>query len=57
MTDRLETCRIFRATIPLSLLQISDLHTVPTRFYASLKNWMCNPVTYMGGIILSHIIT
>ena len=43
MTDTLETCRVYRATIPLSFLQISDLYTVPTRFYESLneKNRMC----------------
>ena len=37
MTDRLETCGVYRATIPLSLLQISDLCTVPTRFSESLN--------------------
>ena len=37
MVDRLETCRVYRATIPLSFLQISDLYTVPTRFYGSLN--------------------
>ena len=43
MIDRLETCRVYRATIPLSFLQILDLYTVPTRFSESLKdkNWMC----------------
>ena len=43
MTDRLETCRVYRATIPLSLLQISDLYTVSTRLYDLLsdKNRMC----------------
>ena len=38
MIDRLETCRVYRATIPLSFLQISDLYTLPTRFYESLKD-------------------
>ena len=37
MIERLETCRVYRATIPLSFLQISDLCTVPTRFYESLN--------------------
>ena len=37
MTDRHETCRVYRATIPLSLLQISDLYMVPTRFSESLN--------------------
>ena len=51
MIDRLETCRVYRATIPLSFLQISDLCTVPIRFSESLneKNQMCelyNPVTH-----------
>ena len=45
MVDRLETSRDYRATIPLSFLQISDLYTsaVPTRFNESLKdkNQMC----------------
>ena len=41
--DDRKTCRVYRATIPLSFLQISDLYTVPTRFYESLneKNQMC----------------
>ena len=52
MIDRLETCRVYRATIPLSFLQIIDPYTVPTRFYESLneKNRMCklfpNPCMY-----------
>ena len=52
MTDRLETCRVYRATIPLSFLQISDLYTVPTRFYESLneKNRMCE--LYKSGCII-----
>ena len=37
MIDRLETWRVYRATIPLSFLQISNLYTVPTRFYESLN--------------------
>ena len=37
MTDRLDTCRVYRATIPLSLVQISDLYMVPTRFSESLN--------------------
>ena len=50
--DILETCRVYRATIPLSFLQISDLCTVPTRFYESLneKNQIPNPVTYSYNI-------
>ena len=45
MTDRLETCRVYRATIPLSLLQISDLYIAPTRFYELLneQNQMSEP--------------
>ena len=41
--DILETSRVYRATISLSFLQISDLYSVPTRFYESLneKNRMC----------------
>ena len=47
MTDRLETYRVFRAIIPLSFLQISDLYTVQT-FYASLneKDQMCGLCTF-----------
>ena len=38
-----ETCRVCKVTIPLLFLQISDLFTVPTRFYESLneQNQMC----------------
>ena len=52
MVRTLKTYRVYRATIPLSFLQISDLCTVPTRFYGSLndKNQTMhifpNPVTY-----------
>ena len=40
---RSETYRIYRATIPLLFLQISDPYGVPTRFYESLneENQMC----------------
>ena len=43
MIEILETCRDYKATIPLSFLQISDLCTVPARFYESSnkKSWMC----------------
>ena len=43
MIDRLEAYRVYRATIPLSFLQISDLCTIPTRFSDSLneENQMC----------------
>ena len=41
MIDRLESCNGYRATIPLSFLQISDLCTVPTRFYESLNEKNC----------------
>ena len=53
--DRLETFRIYRATIPLSFLQILDLYTVPTRFYESLneENRMCELCTFSQ--IQSHI--
>ena len=55
MVDPIETCRDYRATIPLSSLKISKLCDFPSRFYESLngKNRMCelctffpNPVTY-----------
>ena len=56
MMDRLETCRVYRATIPLPFLQISDLHTVPTRFFEPLneKNRMCE--LYMH-VFLNPVIT
>ena len=55
MIDRLETCRVYIVTIPLSSLQISDLYVVPTRFYESLKeqNRMCE--LCMFSQIRSHI--
>ena len=37
MLDRLETCRVYRAIITLSSLQISDMYTNTTRFYVSLN--------------------
>ena len=48
MIDRLEIYSAFRATIPLSFLEISDLYIVPTKFYASLnaKNRMCELCTF-----------
>ena len=47
MVDRLETSSDYRAIIPLSF-QISDLYTVPIRFYESLKgkNRMCELCTF-----------
>ena len=60
MVDRFETCRVYRATIPLSLLEISDLHTVPTTFYVSFneKNWMCELCTFSQilFIFLYHVL-
>ena len=46
---RSETCRVYRATVPLSFLQISDLNIVATRFYESVneKNWMCELHMYV----------
>ena len=41
MIDRLESCNGYRATIHLSFLQMSDLCTVPTRFYESLNEKNC----------------
>ena len=58
MVDRLETCRVYRATIPLSFLQISDLYTVPTRFYESLmRKIMCELCTFseMWSQLAKHI--
>ena len=55
--DTLETFRVYRATIPLTFLQILDLYTatVPTRFYGSLnkENRMCELCTFSQ--IQSHI--
>ena len=55
--DTLETFRVYRATIPLSFLQILDLYTVFSRFYESLneENWMCELCTFSQ--IRSHIRT
>ena len=41
--DTLESFRLYRATIPLSFLQIVDLYTVSSGFYESLneENRMC----------------
>ena len=36
MVDGLETCRVYRATIPLSFLQISYLYTVEPVYYGHL---------------------
>ena len=46
--DTLETFRVYRATIPLSFLQILNLYTVSSRFYESLneENWMCELCTF-----------
>ena len=54
--DTLETFRVYRATIPLSFLQILDLYTVSSGFYESLneKNRMCELCTFSQ--IRSHII-
>ena len=43
MIDNLKLAGVYRATIPLSFLQILDLYNVPYRFYESLKgkNRMC----------------
>ena len=40
MIDILETCNVnvYRATLPLSHLQIAVLYNVPTRFYESLND-------------------
>ena len=56
MVDTLETSRDYRVIIPLTFLQISDLYTVPTRFYESLKdkNRMCELCTFSQ--IRSHIV-
>ena len=48
MIDRLESCSGYRAIIHLSFLQISDLCTVPTRFYESLNEKNC---VWLFGII------
>ena len=44
MADSFETCRDYRATIPLSLLKISELCDILSRLYESLneKNRMCD---------------
>ena len=56
MVESIETCRGYRATIPLSTLKISKLCDFPSRFYESLngKNWMCELCTFSQ--IRSHII-
>ena len=48
MVDTLETSRDYSVIIPLTFLQMSDLYTVPTRFYESLKdkNRMCELCTF-----------
>ena len=35
ITDRPETCRVYRVTIPLSSLQISDSYAIPAWLYES----------------------
>ena len=37
LVDKLETCGVYRAAIPLPFMQILDLYTVPTRLYGSLN--------------------
>ena len=56
MADSFITCRDYRATIPLSLLKISELCDIPSRFYESLneKNRMCELCTFSQ--IWSHIL-
>ena len=53
---RLVICRSYGTTIPLLSLKISDLHTVPNRFYESLnvENHMCELCTFSQ--IRSHIM-
>ena len=55
--DRLETFRVYRATIPLSFLQILDLYTVFSGLYESLneENRMCELCTFSQ--IWSHMYT
>ena len=53
--DTLETFRAYRATIPLSFLEILDLYTVYSGFYESLneENRMCE--LCMFSQIRSHL--
>ena len=53
--DTLETFRVYRATIPLSFLEILHLYTAFSRFYESLneENQMCE--LCMFSQIQSHI--
>ena len=39
---------VYKVTIPLSSLQISDLYAVLIEFHQSLneQNWMCEPCTF-----------
>ena len=55
-SDRLVIPRSYGTTIPLLALKISDLHTVPNKFYEYLnvKNWMCELCTFSQ--IRSHIV-
>ena len=55
MTDRCETFRICRNTIPLSSLKVSNLYTVAFGFYGSSneQNRMCELCTFSQ--IQSHI--
>ena len=55
-SDRLVTYRSYGTTIPLLSLKISDLHTVPNRFYESwnVENRMSELCTFSQ--IRSHII-
>ena len=48
MIDSIETCRDYRATIPLSTQKISKLRDFPSRFYESLngKNRMRELCTF-----------
>ena len=56
MADQPYTFSICKVTIPLLILQISDLYVVPTRFYESLnqQNRMCELCTF--SLIRSHIL-
>ena len=43
MTDKCDTFRDCRTTIPLSFLKVSNLYVILSGFYGSsnVKNWMC----------------
>ena len=56
MTDRCETFRDFRTTIPLSSLKVSNLYTIACDFYGSpnKQNQMCKLCTFSQ--IRSHMM-